>query len=205
MCISRGQVSDWRLLDRVVKEFTEHIGEPFLDLLVSRKHQQNATVSDLFSTLNDLWRKFQEPHLVAHQKGRRFEKFAAQFFGQVFKVVSTDLNTSNGELDLIIEITGQEPFWIEYGGDALVECKNWNSKTPLNEVATFAYKVARARVKLAFFVSMSGFTPNALQTLKNNSSDSAAPLVVPINGDNLRLALNGRQKLRRSLKTRYVK
>ena len=56
-----------------------------------------------------------------------------------------DYNTENGEIDLVLELTRIEPFWADYGGEVMVECKNWNATVPLKEVGSFAYKVGQAR------------------------------------------------------------
>jgi hypothetical protein len=52
----------------------------------------------------------------------------------------------------------------------------------LKDVATFLHKVTLGRVKLAFVVSMSGFTEDASRTLRNHASNVTLPLVVPITG-----------------------
>ncbi len=104
-------------------------------------------------------------------------------------MVSRDLNTENGELDLVVELGRMDPFWFEFGGDALIECKNWSSNVPLKEVGSFVTKVNQGRVKLGFFVSVSGFTPDAIRTLRNNASNTSAPLVVPISGGEIKTAL----------------
>lgn len=41
-----------------------------------------------------------------------------------------------------------------------------------------------SRGKLGFFVSVSGFTEDALRTLKNQVADRDVPLIIPINGGN---------------------
>lgn len=130
-----------------------------------------------------------DPRLTNHERGARFEEFAVGFFNKTLKVVSRDLRTENGELDLIVEIIRSDPFWIEFGGDALVECKNWTSNVPLSEVGAFLSKVNQGRVKLAFFLSMSGFTEDARRTLRNHAANVTAALVVPLSGASIKKAL----------------
>lgn len=127
--------------------------------------------------------------LEQHERGVRFEDFAEGFFSQVFRIVSRNLRTENGELDLIIENVRSDPFWMEFGGDVLVECKNWNSNIPVKEVGHFLSKVSQGRVKLAFFLSVSGFTEHARRTLRNQAASGAAALVVPLTGESIRCAL----------------
>jgi hypothetical protein len=189
-CISYGRTSNDKLASYVIQEFTREIGEPFISLLIQTTAQRQETApEDIYSILTSKWYRVLEQGIASHEKGKRFEEFASDFFGQVFKVVSRDLNTENGELDLVLEIVKSDPFWIEFGGDALVECKNLNSNSPLKEVGAFAHKVGQARVKLAFFVSVSGFTDDAKRTLRNQASNVNAPLVVPIEGKDIERAI----------------
>ena len=104
------------------------------------------------------------------------------FFGEVFSIVKTNLNTENGELDLILENTKTDPFWLEFGSDVLVECKNCTEKVPSQQVGNFADKVTQAHRKLAFFVSVSGFTSDAMRRLQNHSANAASSLIVPLDG-----------------------
>lgn len=191
-CLSRGRTNNRMLIDLVIKEFVQKVGEPFIETLVStygptlHVQRDKKHPKDDYAELLDLWDKFSAPNLTSHEKGKRFEEFASLLFGHVFKVVNHNLNTENGEVDIVLEITNPEPFWIEFGGDALVECKNWDGHIPLKEVASFSHKVNQARVKLGFVVSVSGFTDDAIRTLRNNASNVIAPLVVPISGDDIK-------------------
>ncbi len=190
-CISHGHTRNRGLIDHVASEFIDQLGTPFINLLVERKKSERTVdLSAASIALIEQWESFQRSQLSSYQKGKLFEQFAADFFGKLFRVVQKNLNTENGELDFIIEFTKSDPFWMEFGGDAPVECKNWATNTPLKDVAAFAYKASRARIKLAFIVSVSGFTSDALRTLRNNASDSTAPLIVPITGEDLRRALD---------------
>lgn len=144
-----------------------------------------------FDTLLAMWDKLSEHGLQSHEKGRRLEEFTSAFFSDVFNVVESRLNTENGELDLILEVRQMNPFWMMFGSDALVECKNWKDPRPLSEAATFCYKANQARdIKLGFIVSVSGFTNDAIGTLRNNARDSNNPLIVPITGVEIVQLLN---------------
>jgi hypothetical protein len=60
----------------------------------------------------------------------------------------------------------------------------------LQKVATFSHKASSIRgIRLAFFVSVSGFTDNADRTLRNQASDPSRPLIVPITGTDIKNAL----------------
>lgn len=195
-CISRGRTSNQDLINEAIREFVREIGDPFVDLLAkSRGKGEAPSVEDIYQDLDEKWNAFSKEGLPSWKKGKLFEEFALAFFGEVFEVVSHDLNTENGEIDIILEIIKHDPFWIEFGGDALVECKNWNSAIPLKEVAGFAHKVSQARVKLAFVVSVSGFTEDAERTLRNQASNVAAPLIAPIDGESLGKVLLNREPL----------
>jgi len=139
-------------------------------------------------------------NLKSYEKGKRFENFIITLFSQLFKVVSHNLFTENGEIDVVLEITNQEPFWIEFGGDVFVECKNWNKNIPLNEVTKFCHKVSQARLKLGFIVSVNGFTNDAIRTLKNDACNINAPLVVPISGTDIEKSILKREKFDEFLK-----
>ena len=190
-CLSNGRTRNRQLSEYVVREFTREIGQPFVDLLI--RINTPGTVEEVpeddFDDIHDLWERAIDNDQPNHVKGSRFEDFSEAFFGSVFKVVSRDLNTENGELDIVIELGRMDPFWFEFGGDALIECKNWNSNVPLKEVGSFINKVNQSRVRLGFFVSVSGFTTDAIRTLKNNASNSTAPLVVPVSGSEIKTAL----------------
>jgi hypothetical protein len=196
-CISHGRTDNQELAEYVVQEIVKEVGDPFADLLVKvlGKRQREPKKEDSYSILFHKWDAFSEEGLPPHVKGRRFEEFVIEFFGQLFAVVSHDLDTDTGELDVIIEIIKQDSFWIEFGGDAFVECKNWASHIPLKDVGAFIAKVNQGRVKLAFFVSVSGFTAAAKQRLRVQASNISAPLIVPIDGEDMKEALLKREYL----------
>jgi predicted nuclease of predicted toxin-antitoxin system len=120
----------------------------------------------------------------ANAKGERLERFASALFAHIALVVKSRLLTVNGEIDIILELKLADRFWQDFGSDVMVECKNWAESRPLEEIATFGYKVARTRgVNLAFLVSTNGFTDEALASLRANAHDAKAPLIVPLSGE----------------------
>ena len=190
-CISQGRTNNHQLKETVVYAFVNETGREFINLLIETISPNivNEANDNKIKNLIELWEHAFEADLPSHVKGERFEDFAEDFFGRVFEIISRNLNTENGEFDLIVGHKKIDPFWSEFGGDILIECKNWSSNVPLKEVTSFINKVNQSRVKLAFFVSVSGFTADATRTLKNNVSNSTAPLVVPITGSEIKTAL----------------
>lgn len=186
-CISHGRTVNKKLTSYVVQEFVNEIGEQFINLLVDHIGRQPTALkqTDIHLTLIGKWNTLLQKGLPSNQKGRLFEEFSTEFFGQVFKVVKRDLHTKNGELDLVLENTKTDPFWTEFGGDIFVECKGWGRRVPLKEVGAFAQKVAQSRNKLGFFVSISGFTKDAKRTIESQASNTIAPLIVPIDGTSI--------------------
>jgi hypothetical protein len=164
----------------------------------------NAPDEDIArASLRTEWDKVMEIGLSPDEKGRRFEEFSAAFFSALFSVVETRLNTDNGELDLVLEMLELRPFWLKFGSDILVECKNWADPRPLKEAALTCYKASQSRaIKLAFLVSVSGFTKDALVTLRNNARNPDNPLVVPISGDEIKSVLSGTRTIEEFLKER---
>jgi NACHT domain/Restriction endonuclease len=190
-CISLGKTRNPQLSGYVVQEFKREVGEPFLRLLTIPAEDAHPSSEEVrpSASLLDMLDAACDKRIPHHERGARFEGFSERLFGEVFKVISKDLNTENGELDLVLEIVRSEPFWLEFGGDVLVECKNWTSNVPLREVGVFLSKVNLARVRLAFFVSVSGFTEDAQRNLRNHAANVSAPLVVPLTGTEIKTAL----------------
>lgn len=187
-CISQGRAANPTLVAHVIKEFAIEIGDKFVTTLAefaSKTSPKTSSDNIHHELLRDLDASLSR-EFSPQQRGKKFEEFAIRFFSQTFKVVRHDLNTEDGEIDLVLESILPTPFWSDYGGEFLVECKNWADRRPLKEALAFLQKANMKRVKLAFFVSVSGFTEDALRTIKNNSSNQSAPLVVPVDGSDIR-------------------
>jgi len=182
-CIREGRTSNEALIDYVIGELARELGPDIIRRLA--KSPSEVRAPSTHASLQNLFLRSKNGNLSSLQKGKLFEEFVARLFGEVFEIVSCDTNTENGEIDLIVENKQTDPFWLEYGGDILVECKNWIDARPLEELGFFAHKVRRTRAKLGFFVSASGLTDDALQTSKYQASDLNAPLIVPITGQQI--------------------
>lgn len=179
------------MLDQLQRELGTDLIKKLAGGIIDEKRPQQETIH---SVLRRQLSAIRSDTLPSHEKGKRFEEFAERFFRQSFNVIDVNRNTENGEIDLILENTGTDPFWTEWGGDIFVECKNWNKSRPLKETAVFTNKVRMSRGKLGFFVSVSGFTEDALRTLKNQVADRDAPLIVPITGELIENMLDHREK-----------
>jgi hypothetical protein len=200
-CISNGRLASRQLADYVVQQFRREVGDRFVSLILD-SHATRAKPADPHNNLVNQWKRTKQVGLQSFEKGRRLEAFARAFFSQFFKVVNANLNTEDGEIDVLLENTNASPFWLEYGSDILVECKNWNANTPLHDVGAFAYKAGRARVRLAFFLSVTGFTVDAVRTMRNQAASSNGPLIVPLTGDEIETALRTQEILEEFLKER---
>ena len=139
---------------------------------------------DLVSKL----RRLRQRDLTTYEKGRLLEEFASDMFGAVMKVIATDLRSEHGEFDLVLENEQTIPFWLEYGAHALVECKNRDRKATLAEAQAFCGKLQGLRFRLGFFLSIGGFTRDALRVMQNHAFRADGALIVPIDLEGLSVA-----------------
>jgi hypothetical protein len=202
-CLSESKTHNEALINFTIAEFVRELGLPFAkrlaDYVEDRKKEHGNTPH--INLLRD-YDGVCEKGLASHVKGRRLEKFMADFFGQVFVLVNANLNTENGELDLLFENKRIDPFWIECGGDIFVECKNYLDHVPSKEIGNFADKVSQAHGKLAFFVAVNGFTEDAMRRILNHAAKGTSPLIVPIEGSDLTKMLTAREDFESFLKER---
>lgn len=136
--------------------------------------------------LLELWYGLEDKQLNSYEKGKIFEEFAIALFESFFNILSHNLNTQNGEFDIVMEQKSIEPFWSEYGGIILIECKNWSSNIPLKDIGSFHSKVLNSRAKLGIFISMSGFTKDAKRMAENIANSISNPLIVLISGKDIK-------------------
>jgi hypothetical protein len=194
-CLREGRTENSVLEAYVLDQFRHELGPDLIKkLTVGDSQVKHPQPEGIHSQLRRQLAEVLNPALPPQKKGKQFEDFAERFFRQSFNIVDLNVNTENGEIDLIVENIGTDPFWTEWGGDIFVECKNWDTSRPLKETATFSNKVRMSRGKLGFFVSVSGFTEDALRTLKNQVADRDAPLIVPITGESIQLMLDHQEK-----------
>jgi hypothetical protein len=197
--ISNGRLKNQQLAQNVIEEFRQELGDHFFSLM-QESYGQGGPSTDVHGDLLRKWKLVKEPVALPLEKGRRLEDFARDFFRQFFTIVSSNLNTENGEVDIVMENTNASPFWLEFGADMFAECKNWSSHVPVHEILAFGNKVSLCRGRLAFFLAVSGFTPDALQTIRNLAVSANGPLIVPLTGDDIERALETREILVQFLK-----
>jgi len=202
-CLGNARAENRALCGHVAREFRRSVPSVVLQHLTSFSSpgaQPDQEAVDHYGLMCNLDHACDKA-LPNHRRGAEFEVFAQAFFAPLFTTVQRNCRTESGEIDLILEVQRQSPFWLEFGADVLVECKNLSAPVELKEVGHFDSKVRQARVKLAFFVSVSGFTANAMTDLRNLSSNPLNPLVVPITGEKIRSALRRGEDLEEFLKT----
>ena len=194
-CLREGRTENRALESSVVDQLRIELGSDLVEKLTAMvSNEETPKPESVHETLIRQYAMLKDPKLKSHEKGKLFEEFMERFFRQSFHVVDLNTNTENGEIDITLENIGSDPFWYELGGDILVECKNWQSSRPLKETATFANKVRLSRGRLGFFVSVNGFTDDAIRTLKNQVADKDAPLIVPITGEEIETMLEHKEK-----------
>ena len=194
-CLREGRAENRVLEAYVLDQLQRELGPELIRKLAGGITQvKRPQPESIHSVLSRQYSEIRDSTLKSYEKGKKFEEFAERFFRQTFNVVEVNRNTENGEFDIILENPATDPFWFEYGGDIFVECKNWDTSRPLKETAAFANKVRMSRGRLGFFVSVSGFSEDAIRTLKNQVADKDAPLIVPISGEEIELMLGHREK-----------
>ena len=119
-------------------------------------------------------------------KGRAFERYMASLLEDEFEIIYLNKLTRFGEFDIVCSPRVLDHFWLRYPSDYFVECKNLHSKSPVSDMNEFIGKALAVGAKLAFFVSMSGFTTYALNSARQTWRNSAATSIVCISADDLR-------------------
>jgi len=116
-------------------------------------------------------------------KGRYLEDFVEAVFSHVFHIVSKDRLTDFGEIDLICEQRELNAFWGRWQSDFFVECKNHKDKSPVSDINEFIGKASVCGSSLSFFVSMTGFTKYAKDSMSASWGKPGVPDVVWVTGD----------------------
>lgn len=134
--------------------------------------------------LSQLWEKCQRaanPQI----KGRYLEDFVEALFAHVFHIVSKDRLTDFGEIDIICEQRELNAFWGRWQSDFFVECKNHKDKSPVSDINEFIGKALACGASLCFFVSMTGFTSYAINSLRGSWGKPGVPDVVWMSGKDI--------------------
>ena len=123
-------------------------------------------------------------------KGKSLEALATALFSSVpsFSVINR-AHTESEEIDLwISNHSDRRPFSSE-SDVILVECKNWSGKCGKNEFVQLYHKIANrgGRCTIGFLISWNGFAETITTEMLRASRE--APLIVPIDGDEIRQAV----------------
>lgn len=156
---------------------------------------------DPFARLASMWKRMPRRGATADERGRGLEQFAVELLGQYFEVVDVRSRHQIGEVDIVCENPHSDPFWAHLSGDIWVECKNTASKATIEQVNTFIGKLVGSRCKVGLVLSVSGFTKDAIDRIKNLASNPGIPLVAPISGKDIDLLLEYRTEFQRFFKT----
>lgn len=149
--------------------------------------------------LSQLWAKCQRaanPQI----KGRYLEDFVEALFAHVFHIVSKDRLTDFGEIDLICEQRELNAFWGRWQSDFFVECKNHKDKSPVSDINEFVGKASACGASLGFFVSMTGFTSYAINSLRRSWGKPGVPDVVWVSGEDIESWLENAEAIESFLK-----
>jgi hypothetical protein len=157
--------------------------------------------NDLFARLSSMWRRMPRGGASADERGRGLEQFAVELLGQHFGVVDVRSRHQVGEVDIVCGNPHSDPFWSHLSGDIWVECKNTTAKATIEQVNTFIGKLVGSRCKVGLVLSVSGFTKDAMDRIKNLASNPGVPLVAPVSGRDIDLLLEHRTELQRFFKT----
>ncbi|WP_246825280.1 hypothetical protein [Corynebacterium sp. HMSC034A01] len=118
------------------------------------------------------------------ERGQRLEGLLAFLFAQVrdLKLVSRNYRTETEEIDLVLQVDNFSPrVWLKSGTPfILVEAKNRAEKASQQVVSVLLTKLQtnRGSSRIAFLVSLSGFTESAmLQELRFSSQDSCVVMI----------------------------
>jgi hypothetical protein len=133
-----------------------------------------------FEQLRQMWDSMPGTGAPANARGHGLEAFTAALFGTYFEVVGIRLQKLAGEVDVVCGHRNLDLFWANYPGDIWVECKNTEDPTPAAQVNVFLAKLMGSRSRLGFFVSVAGFTDDAMEKLKSAARNPAFPLIVSV-------------------------
>ncbi len=136
-------------------------------------HDKNALRETLVRLL---WKGLQQGSPI--DRGLYLQELVYHLFASVtgFTRIRLGVVRKPDEIDLEVTNERPDPFWIRRGDLILVECKNLSKKrrAPTGALDVLERRVGRwkGHCKLAFFVSVSGFSKGFIAVLKNETSRS---------------------------------
>jgi FixJ family two-component response regulator len=137
---------------------------PLLARALSLSRSAVRRAHHIESLIHANWQMVHEADDAAH-RGKYLESLMKFLFQTIpgWERIGTRTRNATEEIDLVITNLARDHFWHSYGSVILVECKNWQEKTPVgaNELGSFHMKIRNRggqSCRLGFFVSMSGVT-----------------------------------------------
>jgi Holliday junction resolvase-like predicted endonuclease len=112
------------------------------------------------------------------------------------QVIEKNLRTREEEIDLVLANGLRDPFWLSLSSPLiLVECKNWSKKAGVEQLRVLESKMLdrKAMCRIAFFVSLSGFTSTFLSRLTRFSADGG--VIFAIDGDDLATLVRSKRRI----------
>ena len=170
--------SNWFVVYEIVGETSDfflNVGERLRLFSESALNLSPSSFREQFIELRDMESK--------KIRGQKFDYFVALLFAQLdgSTVLPRYTGGSSGEIDVYINFAKSEDWLVRSLGVAsLVENKWSSSKTSQSDVNAFESKVSEAskrqNTKIAFLLSMSGFTSDALESLDKDNTPRIVPL-----------------------------
>lgn len=172
----------------VVYEITDGNVDFFLDV---GERLEVFTDSDIELSPTDFWNNFNDLENMKNNsvRGQKFDYFVGLLFAQIegVDVFPRFSGGDSGEVDVYANLSRADSWMIESIGTATLVENKWEDadKTRQDDVNAFESKVKevhhRHGTKVAFFLSMSEYTSDALDSLDQNMS----PRIVPLHRDDL--------------------
>ena len=203
MCYALGRSGDLRFSDMLRRMQKDKIEWVRQEAIKGLKILETSSQPDQFSDnrgcmalhLSSLWTNCLEQEAVGFQKGKMLEQFAKELFAGIFRTVETNLRSDTEEIDLVLELSSRDVFWVPFGSLVFVECKNWSKRVGQKEITAFFGSSFLRGVKLAFFLAPNGFTKHGLKQMQNfrQGIQRVNLLIVPIEGKDIERMLQQKE------------
>jgi len=111
--------------------------------------------------LQTLWENVKTAN-TNDEKGKALENWAIEMFNIIdgINVEEKNIKTESEEIDIILSKDKNGTFWKSIDDPILVECKNWQDKVGVREIAHFFVKLLRRQLKKGIFITVNGITGN---------------------------------------------
>jgi Holliday junction resolvase-like predicted endonuclease len=167
----------------VVDDYVETRRLKSRPLLLALAEVEVAISPELRRTISgSVWQRISEG--TPQQRGRRLENLLAFLFSQVqdMKVIETNYRTETEEIDLVLQVDNFSPrVWQNPGVPfILVEAKNRADKATQQVMSVLLTKLQtkRGTTRIAFLISMAGFTEDAkLQELRFSTQEMCVVMI----------------------------